>query len=146
MANLRFTAICSLDGYAALWQAADKTVYSATLDAVVTQRTRLVRAFDAEEVRRLKASASAGLTVAGPTLGCRCLALPPAAGWLKRSPSQVVIFNHLGVRGVFQPPRGRAGEAEGQPPAMAVTTRKASLPAITSGGSGVSGGSWERSS
>ena len=103
MANLRFTAISSLDGsravgtylygrrmyevmtvwetdpsftqessllrdYAAIWQAAAKIVYSATLDEVVTQRTRLVRAFDAEDVRRLKASASADLTVAGPML------------------------------------------------------------------------------
>ena len=57
-----------LRDYAAIWQAADKVVYSTTLEQVVTQRTRLERAFDAEEVRRLKASATADLTIAGPTL------------------------------------------------------------------------------
>lgn len=37
--------------YAAVWKAADKVVYSTTLAAVSTTRTRLERAFDPEAVR-----------------------------------------------------------------------------------------------
>jgi dihydrofolate reductase len=54
--------------FAAIWQAADKVVYSRTLDAVSTGRTRLERAFDADEVRRMKASAAGDLAVSGPEL------------------------------------------------------------------------------
>jgi dihydrofolate reductase len=41
--------------YARIWRAADKIVYSTTLDAVSTPRTRLERSFDADAVRALKA-------------------------------------------------------------------------------------------
>ena len=37
--------------YAEIWQAADKIVYSTSLDAVTTTRTRLERRFDTEAVR-----------------------------------------------------------------------------------------------
>ena len=57
-----------LADFASVWQAADKVVYSTTLDAVSTARTRLERSFDADSVRALKASATSDLTVAGPTL------------------------------------------------------------------------------
>ena len=40
--------------YAEMWRALDKVVYSSTLDAVWTPRTRLERSFDADEVRRMK--------------------------------------------------------------------------------------------
>jgi len=40
--------------YARIWQAADKVVYSSTLDAVSSARTRLEREFDPDAVRRLK--------------------------------------------------------------------------------------------
>lgn len=43
--------------YAAIWRAADKIVYSTTLEAVTTARTRLERRFDADAVRALKTSA-----------------------------------------------------------------------------------------
>lgn len=55
-------------GYAELWRAADKVVYSTTLDAVEPGRTRLERTFDADAVARLKEEAPADLAVAGPTL------------------------------------------------------------------------------
>src|SRR5689334_14123739 len=42
--------------YAAMWRAADKVVYSTTLDAPVTSRTRIERAFDPPAVRRLLAA------------------------------------------------------------------------------------------
>ena len=54
--------------YAGIWRAADKVVYSRTLDTVATARTRIERDFDPEAVRRLKASADADLAVGGPSL------------------------------------------------------------------------------
>ncbi|HEY4026851.1 MAG TPA: dihydrofolate reductase family protein [Candidatus Dormibacteraeota bacterium] len=54
--------------FAAIWQAADKIVYSRTLEAVSSARTRIERDFDAEAVRRMKASAEREITVGGPDL------------------------------------------------------------------------------
>jgi dihydrofolate reductase len=54
--------------FAGIWRAADKVVYSRTLDTVSTARTRIERDFDPEAVRALKASADADLTVGGPGL------------------------------------------------------------------------------
>jgi len=54
--------------YAEVWRAADKVVYSGTLDAVSTPRTRLERTFDPEDVRRLKDSADSDLAIGGPSL------------------------------------------------------------------------------
>jgi dihydrofolate reductase len=54
--------------FAAIWQAADKVVYSRTLAAAATTRTRIERDFDPEAVRQLKAAAEGDLTVGGPTL------------------------------------------------------------------------------
>jgi dihydrofolate reductase len=59
--------------YAAIWQAADKVVYSSTLDAPSTPRTRVERSFDPEAVRRLKAEATADLSVGGPGLAAEAL-------------------------------------------------------------------------
>jgi dihydrofolate reductase len=53
--------------YAGIWRAAEKVVYSRTLE-VTTERTRLKREFDPDEVRGLKASAAADLAIAGPEL------------------------------------------------------------------------------
>lgn len=54
--------------FADIWQAADKVVYSTTLAAVSTARTRLARAFEPEAIRQMKASAERDLTVGGPNL------------------------------------------------------------------------------
>jgi dihydrofolate reductase len=54
--------------YAEIWRAADKIVYSRTLESVSSARTRLEREFDAEAVRQLKAEASRDLAVGGPNL------------------------------------------------------------------------------
>ena len=54
--------------FARLWQAADKVVYSTTLTAVSTARTRIEREFDPEAVRRMKAAVERDLTVGGPSL------------------------------------------------------------------------------
>jgi len=58
-------AIASLDGYVAdadgnfavIWRGADKVVYSRSLEAVASARTRIEREFDPAVVRRLKAEA-----------------------------------------------------------------------------------------
>ena len=59
--------------FAAIWQAADKVVYSTTLPDVVTGRTRLERAFVADEVRALKGSADRDLIVGGAELAGQAL-------------------------------------------------------------------------
>jgi dihydrofolate reductase len=59
--------------FAELWQAADKIVYSKTLDTTATARTRLERDFDPEAVRQLKASSERDLTVGGPHLAAQAL-------------------------------------------------------------------------
>jgi dihydrofolate reductase len=60
--------------FAEIWQAADKIVYSRTLEAASTTRTRIERDFDPEAVRQLKAAAERDLTVGGPTLGAHAIA------------------------------------------------------------------------
>src|ERR671919_2069969 len=54
--------------FAQVWQAADKIVYSRTLESVPTSRTRIDRDFDAATVRQLKASAARDILVGGPEL------------------------------------------------------------------------------
>jgi dihydrofolate reductase len=58
----------SMADFARIWQAADKVVYSTTLEAVSTSRTRIERAFDPDQVREMKASADRDLAVGGPGL------------------------------------------------------------------------------
>jgi dihydrofolate reductase len=55
-------------GFATIWQAADKIVYSTTLSAVSTTRTLHERRFDPDSVRGMKASAASDLTIGGSTL------------------------------------------------------------------------------
>ena len=57
--------------FAELWRAADKIVYSKTLETVSSARTRIERAFDPEAVRRIKARAGRDLTVGGPDLAAQ---------------------------------------------------------------------------
>ncbi|GAB2796863.1 dihydrofolate reductase family protein [Rhabdobacter roseus] len=59
--------------WARQWQAAEKIVYSRTLAAPTSARTRLERTFDPEAVRLLKASAEQDLAVAGPELAAQAL-------------------------------------------------------------------------
>jgi dihydrofolate reductase len=54
--------------YAQIWQAADKIVYSRTLEAVSSARTRIEHDFDADAVQRLKAASGRDLLVGGPEL------------------------------------------------------------------------------
>jgi dihydrofolate reductase len=54
--------------YAEIWRAADKVVYSRTLETPSSARTRIERDFDPEAVRQMKAAAGSDLSVSGPGL------------------------------------------------------------------------------
>jgi len=54
--------------YAAIWRAADKIVYSRTLQQVSSARTRIEREFDPDAVQRLKQSAEADISIGGAEL------------------------------------------------------------------------------
>ena len=59
--------------YAEIWQAAEKIVYSTTLQEVSSRRTRLERAFEPDAVRQLKAASQRDLTIGGPDLAAHAL-------------------------------------------------------------------------
>jgi dihydrofolate reductase len=54
--------------FAAIWQAADKIVYSRTLKAVATARTRIEPDFDPEAIRKMKATTQHDMVIGGPAL------------------------------------------------------------------------------
>jgi dihydrofolate reductase len=62
-----------VEDFAKIWQAADKIVYSRTLETVSSARTRIERDFDPEAVRQLKASAERDITVGGPDLAAQAI-------------------------------------------------------------------------
>ncbi len=59
--------------FADIWQAADKIVYSKTLETTSSARTRIEREFDPDAVRQLKASAGHDITVGGPDLAAQAI-------------------------------------------------------------------------
>jgi dihydrofolate reductase len=82
--------------FAQIWQAADKIVYSKTLEAVSTARTRIERDFEPEAVQQMKALAGGDLIVGGPELAaqafkaglvdeCHLFVTPMVVGGGKRS-------------------------------------------------------------
>jgi dihydrofolate reductase len=82
--------------FAEVWRAADKVVYSGTLEAVSTARTRIERRFAPAAVREMKASAGRDLVVGGPELAaqafraglvdeCHLFVAPVLVGGGKRS-------------------------------------------------------------
>lgn len=54
-----------------LWKAFDKLVISSTLERPSSGNTRLVREFQPEEIRQLKAESAKDITVSGPTLAAQ---------------------------------------------------------------------------
>ena len=62
-----------MNDYAELWRAADKIVYSTTLEGASTARTRIERTFDPAAVRALKGAADRDLSVGGPGLAAHAL-------------------------------------------------------------------------
>ncbi len=57
--------------FAAIWRAADKVVFSRTLEAVSSTRTRIEPAFEPDEIRKMKAEAGSDLTVGGAELAAQ---------------------------------------------------------------------------
>jgi len=58
----------AIQGFARIWRAADKIVYSTTLEAASTARTRIEREFDPDPLRKLKQRSEHDLAVGGPGL------------------------------------------------------------------------------
>jgi dihydrofolate reductase len=59
--------------FARIWQAADKVVYSRSLEDVSTARTRLGRNFDPGAVREMKARSEGDITVGGAELAAEAI-------------------------------------------------------------------------
>lgn len=54
--------------FAEIWQAADKIVYSTSLETVSSSKTRIERDFDPGAIRDMKAAATRDITIGGPEL------------------------------------------------------------------------------
>jgi dihydrofolate reductase len=59
--------------FAEIWRAADKVVYSRTLEEVSSAKTRLEREFDPDAVGELVASASSDVGIGGPEIAAEAL-------------------------------------------------------------------------
>jgi dihydrofolate reductase len=59
--------------YTAIWQAADKIVYSTTLDVPASARTRIERGLDIDAIQQLKATADRDLGVGGSNLAAQAI-------------------------------------------------------------------------
>jgi dihydrofolate reductase len=86
----------TLRDFAEIWRAADKVVYSTTLERTSSSRTRIERSFDPDVVRDMKASASRDVSMGGPELAaeafraglvdeCHLLVSPIIVGGGKRA-------------------------------------------------------------
>ena len=60
--------------FAEIWQAAEKIVYSRTLQTPSSARTRIERAFDPAAIRQLKESSARDITVGGAELASEAIA------------------------------------------------------------------------
>ena len=60
--------------YAEIWRAAEKVVYSRTLQNVSSKKTRIEREFDAAAIRQLKESSRSDITIGGAELGGQAIA------------------------------------------------------------------------
>jgi dihydrofolate reductase len=61
--------------FAEIWRAAEKIVYSRSLETVSSARTRIERDLDPDAVRRLKQTSTADITIGGADLAGQALAL-----------------------------------------------------------------------
>jgi dihydrofolate reductase len=62
------------DDFAAIWQAADKTVYSRTIEEPLGPGIRVERDFQPDAVRALKEASDRELTIGGPELAAHAVA------------------------------------------------------------------------
>jgi dihydrofolate reductase len=60
--------------YAEIWRGADKVVYSRTLQAATSERTRVERDFAADSVRQLKEASADDVTIGGAELAGQAIA------------------------------------------------------------------------
>ena len=85
-----------MQDFAKIWRAADKIVYSKTLETASSARTRIERDFYPDTVRRMKAQAERDISVGGPDLAtealktglvdeCHLFVVPIVVGGGKRS-------------------------------------------------------------
>ena len=93
--------------FAEIWRAAEKIVYSRTLQAVSSEKTRIEREFDPDAIRRLKEASEADITIGGPGLAgqamsaglideCHLLVNPIVLGGGKRAlPNNLRIWLEL---------------------------------------------------
>jgi dihydrofolate reductase len=59
--------------YAEIWRAAEKIVYSRTLESASSARTRIERDFDPEAIRRLKEASQSEISVGGAGLAAEAI-------------------------------------------------------------------------
>jgi dihydrofolate reductase len=59
--------------YAGFWRAAEKVVYSTTLEVPASAKTRIERSFDPDEIRAMKAAADRDISIGGPHLAAEAL-------------------------------------------------------------------------
>jgi len=59
--------------YAQIWRTAEKVVYSRSLEAASSARTRIEREFEPEAVQGLKESAASDLSIGGPELAAEAI-------------------------------------------------------------------------
>jgi dihydrofolate reductase len=59
--------------FAEIWQAADKVVFSSSLEKASSARTRIERSFDTRMIRQMKARADRDITVGGPYLASQAI-------------------------------------------------------------------------
>ena len=82
--------------FAEIWRAAEKTVYSRTLQTVASERTRIERTFDPTAISRLKETSRSDITIGGAELAgqaiaaglvdeCHLLLMPVLVGGGKRA-------------------------------------------------------------
>src|SRR5512147_761415 len=57
--------------FAETWQAADKIVYSRTLETISTRKTQLERSLDPEAIRQLKEAVEQDILIGGPELAAQ---------------------------------------------------------------------------
>lgn len=59
--------------FAALWRAAEKVVYSRTLETVSSARTRIEREFEVDAMRRFKEASGSDITIGGAHLAAQAI-------------------------------------------------------------------------
>jgi dihydrofolate reductase len=64
----------AMNDFAELWRAADKVVYSRTLETAASARTRIEREFEPDAIREMKAAADRDISVGGAELAAQAMA------------------------------------------------------------------------